>query len=196
MTANFPQDAPDPQPPVLPHQTESHPIETSDARDLETGADFVRPQPSLRTVKYISSLRHLVIAGIATAVLWALGAFFEVHAPGWVWALCIAPWVLFWVLALVKIPLFMRNHGYSLNEDDYMVTTGAWFRTVTSIPYGRIQYSTVSQGPLLRRFGLASVELSTAASLSGATVQGLTLEDAEALKERLVARGNARLAGM
>ncbi len=159
-------------------------------------ADFTRPDPALKTVKYIASLGHLLTAAVAAAVLAGLTRFAGWQIPWWIWALCTVPFVLFWVIALFRIPRFLRHHGYALREDDYLVTRGAWWRQVIAVPYGRIQYSKVEQGPLLRRYGLASVELHTASGQTNALVEGLPVEQAEALKERLVERGNARLAGL
>jgi membrane protein YdbS with pleckstrin-like domain len=158
--------------------------------------EFVRPQPQLKTVKYIATLKYLVPLALAAGVLIAITLLAHASIPLWVWLLCLVPWVVFWGLSLVRIPVFVRHHGYALREDDFVVTTGAWWRVVVSVPYGRIQYSSVRQGPLLRNYGLASVQLHTASGDTSALVQGLPVEQAEALKERLVERGNARLAGL
>ena len=161
------------------------------------GVELQRPHPKLAAAKYIGSLGWLVIAAIGAALLLVIPMIFKgAQIPLWVWLLVVLPWVLFWAVTVFRVRVFMRNHGFALLEDDYMVASGAWFREVVAVPYGRIQYAKVSQGPLLRRYGLASVELHSAASSMSATVQGLTLEDAEALKERLVSRGSAQLAGL
>ena len=72
---------------------------------------------------------------------------------------------------------------------------GAW-RSLVSIPYGRLQYADMGSGPVERRLGLASVTIHTANPASGGTVPGLPLPEAEALRERLTARGEAQRAGL
>lgn len=185
-----------------PSETESSATESSETRPsgrsiVPEGVELQRPHPKLATAKYIGSLGWLVMAAIGAAVLLVIPLIFTgARVPLWVWLLVTVPWILFWAIALFRVRVFMRNHGFALLEDDYIVATGAWFREVVAVPYGRIQYAKVSQGPVLRRYGLASVELHSAASSMTANVHGLTLEDAEALKERLVSRGSAQLAGL
>ena len=61
-------------------------------------------------------------------------------------------------------------------------------RTVAVVPYGRLQSAVVTDGPWLRRYGLANVNITTAGMGGTADVRGLTREDAEALMGRLVER--------
>ena len=51
-------------------------------------------------------------------------------------------------------------------------------------------------GPLARRYGLATVQLHTAAATSNATIPGLVPAEAARLRERLAALGEARSAGL
>jgi len=64
------------------------------------------------------------------------------------------------------------------------------------VPYGRMQYVDVTAGPLDRRLGLAKVVLHTAAAASDAAIPGLPLAEAERLRDRLAALGEARQAGV
>ena len=70
-----------------------------------------------------------------------------------------------------------------------------WHR-VTAVPYGRMQYVQVTNGPLEGLFGLAKLELKTASSQTNATIVGLSREDAARLREELSERGEQRLAGL
>jgi len=54
----------------------------------------------------------------------------------------------------------------------------------------------VTAGPLDRRLGLAKVVLHTAAAASDAAIPGLPLAEAERLRDRLAALGEARQAGV
>jgi hypothetical protein len=90
----------------------------------------------------------------------------------------------------------VRSWGYAERADDLLVTHGATFRTLTVVPYGRMQLVDVKAGPVERAFGLVNVRLHTAAATTDAKVRGLTPPDAETLRDRLTALGEAHAAGL
>jgi membrane protein YdbS with pleckstrin-like domain len=59
-----------------------------------------------------------------------------------------------------------------------------------------MQFVDVTAGPLERLFGLATVQLHTAAAASDATIPGLLPEEAARLRDRLAALGEARAEGL
>lgn len=87
-------------------------------------------------------------------------------------------------------------HAWAEREDDLIVKRGRVFRSVTVVPYGRMQFVEVSAGPLARAFGLATIQLHTASPGTDATLSGVKAADAETLRDRMTARGEARLAGL
>ena len=87
-------------------------------------------------------------------------------------------------------------HAWAEREDDLIVKRGRLFRTVTVVPYGRMQFVEVNAGPLARAFGLASIQLHTASPGTDASLSGVRAQDAETLRERITQRGEARLAGL
>ena len=89
-----------------------------------------------------------------------------------------------------------RAWGYAEREDDLIVNRGLVFRRLSVVPYGRMQFIDVSAGPIDRLFGLATVQLHTAAAATDARIPGLRREDADALRERLTALGEARAPGL
>jgi membrane protein YdbS with pleckstrin-like domain len=80
--------------------------------------------------------------------------------------------------------------------EELVVRKGRMFRTLVSVPYGRLQFVDVQSGPLERRFDMATVELHTASPESGGQIPGLPTAEAEALRERLAARGESQRAGL
>ena len=80
--------------------------------------------------------------------------------------------------------------------DDLLIRKGILFRSLVVVPYGRMQYVDVTAGPLARQFGIASVQLHTAAVGTNATIDGLPPQEAARLRDRLASRGEARLAGL
>lgn len=81
-----------------------------------------------------------------------------------------------------------RATAYAESDDELWVRSGLLTRTVAVVPYGRLQSAVVTDGPWLRRYGLANVNITTAGMGGTADVRGLTREDAEALMGRLVER--------
>ena len=64
------------------------------------------------------------------------------------------------------------------------------------MPYGRMQYVEVAAGPVARAFGLARVQLHTASPGTDSHLAGVPAVEAARLRDRLTARGEARLAGL
>jgi membrane protein YdbS with pleckstrin-like domain len=89
-----------------------------------------------------------------------------------------------------------RSWGYAERDDDLVVSRGLMFRRVSVVPYGRMQLIDVTAGPVARLFHIATVQLHTAAAASDARIPGLLREDAERLRDRLAAVGQARATGL
>ena len=79
-----------------------------------------------------------------------------------------------------------RAWGYREGEDELHVRHGLMVRTRTVVPFGRVQHIDVAQGPVERRFGLATLILHTAGT-RGASVPlpGLPHAEAERLRDRI-----------
>lgn len=97
-----------------------------------------------------------------------------------------------WFTLLVKRQVLAL--GYSERQDHLLVRRGLMFRSVTAIPYGRIQYVDVTSGPILNAMNLANVEVRTAAN--SATVSGLDRAVAENLREVLTDLSDAKMVGL
>jgi len=81
-------------------------------------------------------------------------------------------------------------------DEEIVIRKGRMLRTLVSVPYGRLQYVDIQSGPLERAFGIASCEIHTASPESGGSLPGLPVAEAEALRSRLAARGEAQRAGL
>ena len=100
------------------------------------------------------------------------------------------------LLLLVAVQRRFEAWGYLEREDDLLVRRGVLVRRTSVVPYGRMQYVDVTAGPLARRFDLATVTLHTAAAATDASVPGLLTAEADRLRDRLAALGEARQAGV
>ncbi len=89
-----------------------------------------------------------------------------------------------------------KSWGYVERDVDLYITHGVWFRSLTAVPYGRMQLVEVQSGPVDRRFGLASVTLKTASPNTDATIPGLEPDEASRLRDRLTQMGEAHASGL
>ncbi|KRV48929.1 hypothetical protein AQ490_22635 [Wenjunlia vitaminophila] len=89
-----------------------------------------------------------------------------------------------------------RSWGYAEREDDLLVRRGVLWRRLTVVPYGRMQLVEVVAGPLQRHWGIATLELHTAAATTDAAIPGLLPPEAARLRDRLTELGEARSAGL
>lgn len=160
---------------------------TRDAHPLPVGLTPVSPR---LTSARLTSLAIAVI--VAATGVGATMAF----APRWVTLALIVALLVAVVWVGLVIVRQVQHIGYATRDDDLLIVKGVTFRTTTVVPYGRMQYVEVSSGPIARMFDLATLELHTASASSDATIPGMPRHDAEALRDRLAALGEAHLAGL
>jgi membrane protein YdbS with pleckstrin-like domain len=86
--------------------------------------------------------------------------------------------------------------GYAERAEDLLVHRGLLVRRLSVVPYGRMQFVDVTAGPVDRLFGLATLQLHTAAAATDARIPGLARDEAQRLRDRLAALGEARAAGL
>ena len=86
--------------------------------------------------------------------------------------------------------------GYAERGDDLLVRRGLMVRRLSVVPYGRMQLIEVTAGPIDRMFGLATVQLHTASASTDARIPGLPATEAQRLRDRLAALGEATAAGL
>lgn len=100
------------------------------------------------------------------------------------------------LIVIAFIPRRVRSIGYQLREDDLLFRRGLLFQRFVSVPYGRMQLVDINRGPVSRMLGLSDLRFVTAAASSGVAIPGLTVEDAEELRDRLVELAETRRAGL
>jgi len=86
--------------------------------------------------------------------------------------------------------------GYAEREEELHITSGAYFRKLVVVPYGRMQYVDVQAGPLDQLFGIVKVRLHTASPGTSARIPGLPADEAARLRDRLTALGETQAAGL
>jgi hypothetical protein len=155
------------------------------------GFDWQPVSPALARVRRL-------ILGLVALLLVVVLAWLAVDGtgPDWLVPVCAAAVLLGAVWVWWLIGRRVRSWGYAETPDELLVASGIILRRLVVVPYGRLQLVDVTAGPLDRAFGIATVQLHTAAATSDAAIPGLAPAEAAALRDRLAARGEQRAAGL
>jgi hypothetical protein len=153
------------------------------------GEPWVRVSPRLATLRrLVGTASGALLVAVATVLAWV--------AASWLGAVVLVLGVAVLGWSWVVVGRSVRSWGYAERADDLLVTRGILRRQLVVVPYGRMQFVDVTAGPLDRRFGLATVQLHTAAAATDAQIPGLVPAEAARLRDRLAARGEAGAAGV
>jgi hypothetical protein len=131
-----------------------------------------------------------LLAVAAVVILWLSGA----GLVGVVVALAVVGTAA--VVADLLAGRRVRAWGFAERDEDLLVRRGVMFRRMSVIPYGRMQYVEVAAGPFERAFGLATVQMHTAAAASDARVPGLPAAEAGRLRDQLTSLGESQATGL
>ncbi len=147
------------------------------------------------------SPRLLVVRTLEWAIVVVVVAAVSV-TPVWVGSGPASGGVVLAVVAAVAAAVWWslrtrcRSWAYEERGDDLVVSRGVLFRRVSVVPYGRMQFVDVTAGPFERSFGLATVQLHTAAAASNARIPGLERVEADRLRDQLARLGEAQSSGL
>lgn len=159
----------------------SDPMAPSDITFLPVSLSLIR----VRVISALISYMPLIIGAIVCAFLVSKWFWIAVLA-----LLGLSAWTLWLISRQVKAM------GYALAQDEFLIRKGVMFRRLTLIPFGRIQYVEVSEGPIARAFGIAEIKLHTASAETSGTLNGVPSIEAARLRDMLSERGAAELAGL
>ncbi|PAD20212.1 PH domain-containing protein [Terribacillus saccharophilus] len=130
----------------------------------------------------INASLYLLLPIIAAGVLtyfwntWSIPDFIIYIA----WAIILASLIFFiWLLPSLR----WRRWRYEVFEQEIYIQSGIFIVTQTIVPMIRVQHVDTEQGPVLKKFGLATVSVSTAATTHN--IPALALEEALELRDRI-----------
>jgi hypothetical protein len=152
-------------------------IALADLPDMED-LDWQQMHP--RYARRMQVERALVVAGLAIASL--VVSLFVGNPPVkmfmlWIPLFVIAVPLLVW--PLVSVP----RRGYVVRDKDIVFKSGIAWRSITAIPFNRVQHVETSNTPLDRKFGLANLQVFTAGGAGGdLRISGLGADTAEQLR--------------
>ena len=112
-----------------------------------------------------------IVAGVLTAVALPVSLMlaFSIASTLWAGAMIVASafgaliFLTWWLIAWP--PVSYRYVSYRVDADGMEIRSGVYFRAVTTVPKSRVQHTDVSQGPLQRKYGLATLTVHTAGTV-------------------------------
>lgn len=154
------------------------------------GTDWTGVSPSL------AAMRRAVLAAVLGVLAPLVAMLVGLLLGGWYALPVLVVAALGYAWSWVYIGRNQRSWGYTERDEDLLVRRGVLWRQLVVVPYGRMQFVDVTRGPVQRAFGLATVQLHTAAAATDARIPGLVPEEAARLRDRLAAMGETRTAGL
>ena len=151
----------------------NEPVDAADLPRLDD-AHFVPVHPNLLRISLWG--RALVAAvvlvvGIVVSVVMSDGRW----VPLVVMAALLVVLALSAVLRIVEV----RNIAYQVRTHDLSYRSGVLVKTVSTVPFVRVQHARIRQGPLQRRFGLVTLDVNSAGP--DLHIDGLARSDADRL---------------
>lgn len=131
-------------------------------------------------------LLGLWLGRLGILVIFLVYTYLTKGFPEWIRWGVVGLWSFLLVLTTIIRFYGFRIKGYAVRQHDIMYRRGLLFRTLTVVPFTRIQHSEVQQGVIERQFGLARLAVFTAGgSQSDLLIPGLKLEQAEQIRQFL-----------
>lgn len=117
----------------------------------------------------------------------AIGAGVLTYIFDWPWWIYVTAGAIVLVFGYLFIYLFPKvrwmRWRYEVNEAEIELQHGLFIVNRTLIPMVRVQHVDTSQGPILRKYGLAVITISTAAT--NHSIPALVMEEADELRQRI-----------
>ena len=161
----------------------NNPVSENDLPQMQE-VEFHPLQPNYRKVQIIRASLMGLLAGVVLGIAWlVIPGFLLIKILGTVV-------VLVWIfLNIIFINKRFAIKGYALRDHDIMYRSGWLFRSVTVIPFNRVQHTEIGQGPVERYFNLTELTLSTAGGqLADLSIAGLTPDDAQRIRDFIVSK--------
>ena len=143
--------------------------------------DFSPMHPSFVRIFLLGHTAFAVFVFVVGTLAMAL-----VRSNRWTPALITTVMLILTALSARLAVLRVGHAGYQVREHDLSHRTGVLTKSVQTIPFVRVQHARVTQGPIERAFGLATLAVSSAGPDLGIT--GLGVDAAERLRALVVAR--------
>ena len=120
--------------------------------------------------------------GLAATLDWLTPSLLGIVGGGGLVGIAILVWLT------VKLPRWQYDHiRYAVSDTGIEIHHGIFWRMIINVPRTRVQHTDVTQGPVARRFGIATLHIYTAGTENNhVTLTGLSYDDALRVRNYLV----------
>lgn len=158
---------------------ENHEIDIDALPKVETGS-FQQLDENYLVVRYIGSFIFFMIIGFGLIMAYLLTDLSDNLKIFWG---LVTGWLLWAIASFILTRLGYKIRGYQLRDKDLVHRQGVIFKTITTIPFNRVQHCEVSQGVIQRMFDLHTLQIFTAGgSNSDLSIPGLKADTAQRIK--------------
>ncbi|MHA7139482.1 PH domain-containing protein [Rossellomorea arthrocnemi] len=136
---------------------------------------------ALKVWKIYGVFETLIVAAVAAGAI-TLTVMFE--WPQWIIAAAVAVLILFTYLFVFFIPTIKwKRWRYEVREQEIELQRGIFIVKRTLVPMVRVQHVDTVQGPILKKYELATITISTAATVH--EIPALDVEEADELRNSI-----------
>lgn len=143
--------------------------------------DFVPVDPNYLKVALIGYVLWIVVV---IAICGVIAVLLPTNA--WIPLVAMAGILVLTALGVISTILGVKNIGYQVREHDLSYRHGILTKTVSTVPFVRVQHARVTQGPVERAFGISKLAVSSAGP--DLDISGLAFDDAQRLRAIVVER--------
>jgi membrane protein YdbS with pleckstrin-like domain len=172
----------------VPDTTDSTPpAAVADGRDHQLDQRWI---PLQRITGLVTAAVMAAASFVGAISLWAASGILALGLlilPLWVTAVALLAWQLWRWPAIAY-----RFMSYRIDDLGIEIREGVYWRTIVNVPRSRVQHTDVSQGPLERRYGLATLVVYTAGTAhSRVSLGGLAHDVARDIRAHLLPGGDS-----
>lgn len=155
--------------------------------NIKIGQEF-RPALQLKKLYY----SYLILAALIFILILYLPVlvFADLIVIFFVTLFFFVPVIIVVILVAWWIGKYYNTILYKLTENEMVWRRGVWFKTTGIVPYNRITNIDIEQGPLSRKFGIASLKIQTAgysvSTRASAEIKIEGIEEFEKLRELIM----------
>jgi uncharacterized protein len=136
---------------------------------------------ALKVWKIYGVIETLIVAAVAAGAI-TLTVMFE--WTQWIIAAAVAVLILFTYLFVFFIPTIKwKRWRYEVREQEIELQRGIFIVKRTLVPMVRVQHVDTVQGPILKKYELATITISTAATVH--EIPALDVEEADELRNSI-----------
>ncbi|MCR8850702.1 PH domain-containing protein [Rossellomorea sp. SC111] len=136
---------------------------------------------ALKVWKIYGVLESLIVAALAVG---AIVLTFIFDWSQWVTAISVVVLILFTYVFVFLLPTIKwKRWRYEVREQEIELQRGILIVKRTLVPMVRVQHVDTVQGPILKRYGLSSITISTAATVH--EIPALDMEEADDLRNSI-----------